>query len=229
MKSFKHWTIFTKIMSISIFTIVSCFLLGTAYAQSPDVDEPVRIDIGGRFSIARPVNGGWQAAETPGSYRKRLEPQGHTLVFTAVTGPSGISQKDIQTLQGSGGGNRLVKLVTRFTEDAWKAHNSGLQGGRFEKIDAVNDTNMDIVNAASEKDRLNKFICAYSRIRVYDREAIVDGRPTQMRYVAYTCIEFPDMTVAAHVSYSERGREQDLSEDALTEGERMARSLQRKP
>jgi hypothetical protein len=209
--------------------IVSCLLLGTAYAQSPAVGEHARIDIGGRFSIAMPANGGWQAAETPGSYRKLLEPQGHSLVLMAVTGPSGISLEDMKSLSGKDGGNRLVKLVTRFTEGAWKAHASGIQGNRFKKIDAVNETKMDIVNETSGNDRLNKFICAYSRIRVYDREAMVDGKPTQMRYVAYTCIEFPDMIVAAHVSYSERGREEDLSEDAMAEGERIVHSLQRKP
>lgn len=35
------------------------------------------------------------------------------------------------------------------------------------------------------------------------------------------------MREAATVSYSERGREQDLSDDAMAEGERFARSLER--
>jgi hypothetical protein len=35
--------------------------------------------------------------------------------------------------------------------------------------------------------------------------------------------------VAAHVSYSERGREQDLSDEVMGEGEIFARSLRRGP
>jgi hypothetical protein len=54
-----------------------------------------------------------------------------------------------------------------------------------------------------------------------------EGVPSQMCYVSYSCIEFPDTSVAAHISYSERGRAQDLSDAALAEGER--RDVVRRP
>jgi hypothetical protein len=60
---------------------------------------------------------------------------------------------------------------------------------------------------------------------VLDQEAIVEGEPTHLRFVAYSCMNLVGV-VAAHVSYSERGREQDLSDEVMAEGERFARSLQ---
>ena len=66
------------------------------------------------------------------------------------------------------------------------------------------------------------------RVRLLDQGAIVGGAPTHLRFVAYSCMNFVDV-VAAHVSYSERGREQDLSDEVMGEGEIFARSLRRGP
>ena len=203
-------------------TAIAMFLfVGSAYAQAPDVSNPARVDIGGRFSIVAPLGPEWQTRGAPASYYKPLGTEGQGLLLSAVTGPSGISREDILSLDGPNAGNRLVKLVSRFVEQAWKAHAAGMKEKRFERIEVVNET--------GGKFSIGKFFCAYSRIRVRDGAAMIDGLPTHLRYVAYSCIEFSDMTVAADVSYSERGREQDLSDEAMAEGERFAWSLQRRP
>jgi hypothetical protein len=178
-----------------------------------------RIDIGSGFTVSAPTGQGWLTTGAPASYYKLLGPGDHSLVLIATTGPSGISHEEILAVRGPKGGNQLVKILVDFDERAWKAHAAGMQDSRFEPLDVVKDTGKDY--------SLGKFLCAYSRIVVRDRGALVDGAPTRLRYVAYTCVEFPDMRVAATVTYSERGREQDLSCDAMAEGERFARSLQR--
>lgn len=197
-----------------------CLFDAAVYTQAPaDVEMLPRIDIGSGFSVSAPMGQGWRTTGEPASYNKRLGPKDHSLVLIAATGPSGISRQDIVALRGPDGGNQLVKLLARFAERAWKAHAAGMQDARFEPLDVVHET--------GKKYSLGKFICAYSRIVVRDRGALVDGVPTRLRYVAYSCVEFPDMIAAAAVTYSERGREQDLSCDAMAEGERFARSLQR--
>ena len=151
-------------------------------------------------------------------YGKTLPGDGHSLVFVATTGPSGITHDEIVSIGGPDGANKLVKLVTAFNMRAWKAHASG-NSDRFEKIDAKTDS-----GGAFD---IGKLLCAYSLIKVRDHDRIIDGSPAVLRVASYTCIEFPDMKVAATVSYSERGREQDLAESAMAEGEKIARSLLR--
>jgi len=178
-----------------------------------------RLEIGSGFSIAAPTGDGWRKTGDPASYLKILGPEHHSLVFMANTGPSGITHQDILGFREPGGVARMIKLMAQFSERAGKAHAAGMPGERFESVERVNE--------AGGKYNLGDFMCTYSRMVVRDREAVVDGSPTRLRYVAYSCLGFPDMRVAASVSYSERGREQDLSEDAMVEGERFARSLQR--
>jgi hypothetical protein len=200
--------------------IAYCLFVAAAHAQAPAGDEPLpRVDIGSGFSVAAPSGDDWRTTGAPASYYKALGPQDHSLVLAAATGPSGISREEIVAVAGPNGGTQLVKLVARFVERAWKAHAAGMQDARFEPVDVVNET--------GGKYSVGKFICGYSRIVVRDRGALADGVPARLRYVAYSCVEFPDLTVAATVSYSERGREQDLSDDAMAEGERFARSLRR--
>ena len=193
----------------------------TALAQvPPDAGPPPRVDIGGGYTIVAPTGPGWQQTGSPASYYKPLGAEGHGLAVIAATGPSGITRQEIIGAGESKDANALVKLVSRFVGVAWKRHAAGLQEGRFEVVDTVNEM--------AGKGVMGDLVCAYSRIVARDRGAVVDGAPARLRYVGYTCIEFPDMTVAAHVSYSERGREQDLSDAAMAEGERTARSLQRR-
>jgi hypothetical protein len=197
-----------------------CLFDATMYAQATaDVGMLPRVDIGSGFAVSAPTGQGWRTTGAPASYYKLLGQGDHSLVLVATTGPSGISHEEIVALRGPEGGNKLVKLTARFVERAWKAHAAGMQDSRFEVLDVVNET--------GGKYSLGKFFCGYSRIVVRDRGALVDGVPMRLRYVAYSCVEFPDMKVAATVTYSERGREQDLSCDAMAEGERFARSLQR--
>ena len=197
-----------------------CLFDSAVYAQAPaDVEMLPRIDIGSGFTVSAPTGQGWLTTGAPASYYKLFGPGDHSLVLIATTGPSGISHEEILAVRGPKGGNQLVKLLVDFDERAWKAHAAGMQDPRFEPLDVVKDTGKEY--------SLGKFLCAYSRIVVRDRGALLDGAPTRLRYVAYTCVEFPDMRVAATVTYSERGREQDLSCDAMAEGERFARSLQR--
>lgn len=202
-------------------TAIGSFMFGAAaQAQTTLNAEPSqRIEIGSGFSIAAPTGDGWRKTGDPASYLKVLGPEHHSLVFMANTGPSGITHQDILGFREPGGVDRMIKLMAQFSLRASKAHASGLQGERFESV--------ELVTEMGDKYKLGDFICTYSRIVVRDREAVVDGSPTRLRYVAYSCLGFPDMRVAVSVSYSERGREQDLSEDAMAEGERFARSLQR--
>jgi hypothetical protein len=200
--------------------IASVLFAACVWAQAPGPGDPARVDIGNGFSVVAPTGTGWQKTAEPATYLKQLDEQGHSLVLAAGTGPSGITLEDIHGIgRGPGSGERLVKLVMRFVERAWKANATGMEQSRFERIEVVNET--------AGKYNIGKFICAYSRIRLLDRGAMVDGVPTQLRYVAYACIGLPDMEVAGHVSYSERGREQDLSDGVVAEGERFVRSLER--
>lgn len=197
-----------------------CLFAEAVYAQPPtDIETLPRIDIGSGFSVSAPAGQGWRKTGAPASYHKLLGQDDHSLVLVATTGPSGISREEILAVRGPDGGNKLVKLFARLSERTWKAHTAGMQDARFEPLDVFHDT--------GKKYSLGKLLCDYSRIVVRDRGALVDGVPTRLRYVAYTCVQFPDMIVAATVTYSERGREQDLSCDAMAEGERFARSLQR--
>lgn len=187
----------------------------TAGAQS------TRIDIGGGFSIEAPTSPGWQPTGGPGSWLKRLAPEGHTLAFVVATGPSGITPQDLMEIRGPEGGARLAKLVSGFYGRAWAAHAAGMNQSRFTKVEKVNDSGREAA--------VGEFLCAKSRIRVRDSSGLSGGATRQLRYVAYTCIQFPDMTTAAYVSYSERGRDEDLSDEAMAEGERLAQSLRRAP
>jgi hypothetical protein len=197
-----------------------CLFAEAVYAQAPaDVEMLPRIDIGSGFSVSAPKGQGWRTTGAPASYYKLLGPEDHSLVLIATTGPSGISNEEILAVRGPNGGNQLVKLFARLGERNWKAHAAGMQDSRFEPVDVFHDTGKTY--------SLGNLLCDYSRIVVRDRGALVDEVPTRMRYVAYTCVQFPDMKVAATVSYSERGREQDLSCDAMAEGERFTHSLQR--
>lgn len=146
---------------------------------------------------------------------------GHSLVVTLAAGPSGIGKDDIAALSGPDGGNRLVKLVTSFMMRAWGAHGTGLTDRRFETVEFRKETGKGF--------NIEPFFCACSQIRVRDLGARIEGEPTVMRMVAYACIDLKDMMTAAHVAYSERGREKDLSDQAFAEGERIARSLRRLP
>lgn len=207
-------------MSILRAVIGYCLFAAAAHAQAQTDAGPLpRVDIGSGFSVAAPAGDGWRMTGAPASYYKALGPQDHSLVLAAATGPAGISREEIVAVAGPNGGNQLVKIVARFVERAWKAHAAGMQDARFEPVDVVNET--------GGRYSIGTFFCGYSRIVVRDRGAVVNGIPARMRYVAYSCVEFPDLTVAANVSYSERGREQDLSDDAMAEGERFVRSLQR--
>ena len=50
-------------------------------------------------------------------------------------------------------------------------------------------------NALSGKEAaIGDFLCAKSRIRVRDSGGLPEGASRQLRYVAYSCIQFPDMT-----------------------------------
>lgn len=180
-----------------------------------------RLDIGGKFSIEAPASPGWQPTGGPGSWLKYLPPEGHTLAFVVATGPSGISGQDVLSLQGPDGAQRLASLISQFYARSWGAHAAGLSERRFTKIDSTTDSGREAA--------IGEFLCARSRIRVRDASGLPEGRTRQLRYVAYTCIQFPDMTTAAYVSYSERGRDEDLSEAAMAEGERLAQSLRRTP
>lgn len=198
--------------------IVSALFAASAWAQAPGSDDPARVDIGNGFSVAAPIGPGWQKTAEPAPYLKQLNDRGHSLVLMATTRPSGITPEDIRATGGSI--DRLVKLMMRFVEHSWKVNAAGMEQSRFERIEVVNET--------AGKYSIGKFTCAYSRIRLLDRGAIVDGVPTQLRYVAYSCVDFLGIT-AAQVSYSERGREQDLSDAVIAEGERFARSLRLGP
>ena len=206
---------FMAVLLIAFFEFCSA-----AYAQTPsDAELPSRLDIGSRFSVAAPTGHGWRPTGAPATFIKQLGPEDHSLVLAAATGPSGISREEIIAVRGSNGADKLVKLITRFVDRAWKSHAAGFQDARFETIDVVDETGGNY--------SFGKFFCGYSRIVVRDHGAHADDIPARLRYVAYSCVEFSDMAVAATVSYSERGREQDLSEEAMAEGERFARSLQR--
>lgn len=203
-----------------------CIAVGSwvapAHAQIqtiPAVESSRKLEIGARFSVAAPIGDGWRKTGDTASYMKVLGPEHHSLVLMASTGPSGITQEDISGFRAPGGVDRMIKLMARFSEMAWKARAAGLEGSRFEAVEKENEL--------GKKYDIGKFICTYSRIVVRDRAAVVDGVPAKLRYVAYSCLEFPDMREAAIVSYSERGREQDLSDDAMAEGECFARSLER--
>lgn len=200
--------------------LVLGLLAACARAQVPGGEAaPSRIDLGQRFSIEAPAGAGWQPGGTPGSFRKTLEGRGHTLVLQAAAGASGISREEIASIREAGGANRMVQLVQRFVENAWKAHAAGLDDARYSKLQVVNDT--------GGKYSFGRLLCAYSRIRALDRGAPVGDAPTELRLVAYSCLEFSDMTSAASASYSERGLPQELSDEVLAEGERFVRSLRR--
>ncbi len=202
------------------FAVGSWMAVAQAQAQTtPSAEPSQRLELGGRFSVAAPIGDGWRKTGEPASYIKVLGPEHHSLILAASTGPSGITREDISGFREPGGVERMIKLMARFSEMAWKAHAAGLEGSRFEAVEKENEV--------GKKYEIGKFICTYSRIVVRDRAAVVDGVPAKLRYVAYSCLEFPDMREAATVSYSERGREQDLSDDAMAEGERFARSLER--
>lgn len=199
--------------------VALCMAMGPAHSHtSADVKPPERISIGSGFSVAPPEGPGWVSDGKAPMYGKKLPGEGHSLIFVAATGPSGITRDEIASIGEPDGASKLVKLVTAFNMRAWKAHASG-SIDRFEKIDARTES-------GGEFD-IGKLLCAYSLIRVRDHNRIIEGSPALLRVASYTCIEFPDMTVAATVSYSERGREQDLAESAMTEGEKFARSLLR--
>jgi hypothetical protein len=206
---------FSRCLSAVLFVL----LARSAWAATPDPGEASRVDIGHRFSVEAPVGDGWQKTAEPATYLRELEPKGHSLVLVAVTGPSGITSKEVRSLLGPAGGDRLVRLIGRFFQSSFQASAAGLEQGRFEKI--------DIVNAVMGKHNVGEFVCAYSRIRALDRGATAEGVPMQIRYVVYSCLDLGYLEFAAQVSYSERGREQDLSDDVMAEGERFARSLQR--
>jgi len=170
------------------------------------------------FHRSRPLGPGWEKTAEPATYLKSISDRGHSLVLMATTRPSGITAEDIRAAGGAV--DRIVRLLSRFMEQSWKVHSRGVEQGRFEKLETVNDSGRQY--------DIGKTFCAYSFIRLLDRGAIVDGTPTQMRFVAYSCIDFLGV-VAAQVSYSERGREQDLSDEVMAEGERWARSLRLGP
>ena len=183
-----------------------------------------QIDIGGGYSVMGPVGEGWRATDasgSPASYLKILGPESHSLALIADTGPSGITPQEIRAIGRPNAADQVVKLIGRFVSSAWKSHAAGLQDARYETVETVNET--------GGKYSFGKFFCGYSRIVVRDRGAMMDGVPAMLRHVAYSCITFPDMVTAASVTYSERGREQDLSSEAMAEGERFALSLQRRP
>jgi hypothetical protein len=207
----------TEVMHFRLFAflLLACAWLPGAPAQS------ARIDIGGGFSVEAPASPGWQPTGGPGSWLKRLAPEGHSLAFVVATGPSGITQQDLMQIRGPEGGARLAKLVSGYYGRAWAAHAAGMNQSRFTKIDVANDSGKEAA--------LGELLCAKSRIRVRDRGGMPEGATRQLRYVAYSCIQFPDMTTAAYVSYSERGRDEDLSDEAMAEGERLAQSLRRAP
>lgn len=197
-----------------------------AHAQAqalPAAQPSQRLEIGAGFSIAAPGGDGWRKTADPATFLKVLGPEHHSLVLMANTGPSGITKEDILGFREPGGVDTMIKLMARFFSLARKAHAVDLEGLRYELLEMADETQEE----ATGKYNIGKFFCTYSRIVVRDREHLVDGSPTRLRFAAYTCLEFPDMRVAAQVSYSERGREQDLSDEALAEGERFVRSLER--
>lgn len=197
--------------------IVCIMLAASVGAQTPGSEDPARVDIGNGFSVTVPLGSGWQKTDEPATYLKQMNERGHSLVLMATTRPSGITSEDIRATGGDV--NRLIRLIARFQELSWKL-DTALDQRRFEKL--------EVFNESSGKYSIGKFTCAYSRVRVLDQGAIVEGAPTHLRFVAYSCMNFVD-DVAAHVSYSERGREQDLSDELMGEGERFARSLRRGP
>lgn len=186
-----------------------------------EVHAQERIDLGGGFSIEPPAPPGWQPTGGPGSWLKRLASEGHSLAFVVATGPSGITPQDLMEIRGPEGGARLAKLVSGFYARAWAAHAAGMNQPRFTKVDVTNDSGKEAA--------IGEFLCARSRIRVRDSSGLSGGATRQLRYVAYTCVQFPDMTTAAYVSYSERGRDEDLADEAMSEGERLAQTLRRAP
>ncbi len=199
---------------LAAFALACCAWLPAAFGQE-------RVNIGGRFSVEAPASPGWQPTGGPGSWLKHLVPEGHTLAFIVAAGPSGITQQDVMEIRGPDGGTRLAKLISGFYARSWAAHAAGMNQPRFTKIEVVNDSGKEAA--------IGDFLCAKSRIRVRDSGGLPEGASRQLRYVAYSCIQFPDMTFAAYVSYSERGRDEDLSEAAMAEGERLAQSLRRLP
>lgn len=204
---------------------LACLLLvgitGGAGAQTPPEPGGDRIEIGGRFSVLDPAQAGFRTGLGPGSFLKELGGQGHSLVVTVASGTSGIGRDEIAALTGPDGGNRLVKLVMSFMIRAWAEHGRGLSGGRFETLEFRRESGKGF--------SIEPFFCACSHIRARDLGARVDGEPTLMRMVAYACVDMKDLTTAVNVAYSERGLEKDLSDSSFAEGERIARSLQRRP
>ncbi|MCX7164951.1 MAG: hypothetical protein NTV11_01590 [Rhodocyclales bacterium] len=201
---------------------IGCCLFGAAaQAQTvPDAEPSQRIEIGGGFSVGAPTGEGWRKTgdpDYPVSYVKVLGPEHHSLALIASTGPTGITREDILGMRQPGGVDKMFKLMAGVFERVSKMHAASMLKPRFGAVELVND----IVSLN------NRTTCTYSRIVARDRETLLDGVPTKFRFVAYTCLWFPGYDVAASVTYSERGGEQDLSKDAMAEGERFVRSLQR--
>lgn len=208
-------------MQMMNLVLAACLTLACQEVQAVNGSEqPVRVEIGAGFSIAQPAGKAWLEIGAPGAYFMPFAPDGHGLLLVASVGPSGISHEDLMAAAGASEQDRLVRLAARFVTAAWKAHRASLAGERFEKI--------EVANEVGGKFAIGKFLCGYSRISGRDRGALVDGAPAHVRYVGYSCVEFSDLSVAATVSYLERGRAHELSDEAMALGERFARSLQRR-
>lgn len=118
------------------FAVGSWMAVAQAQAQTtPSAEPSQRLELGGRFSVAAPIGDGWRKTGEPASYIKVLGPEHHSLILAASTGPSGITREDISGFREPGGVERMIKLMARFSEMAWKAHAAGLEGSRFEAVE----------------------------------------------------------------------------------------------
>jgi hypothetical protein len=198
--------------------LAACLLVAHVHTQAGGEAVP-RVEIGAGYSVAAPAGRGWIEIGAPGAYFMPIAPQGHGLLLVATTWSSGISREEILDHAATAGQDGLVRIASRFVTAAWKAHRASLAGERFENVEVVNDVGGEFA--------IGPLLCGYSRISGRDHGALIDGVPAQVRYVGYSCAEFPDLSVAATVSYLERGPVRALSDQAMAIGERFARSLQR--
>jgi len=195
--------------------------LMVAAASVPAQDAP-RIALGAGYSVAAPVGEGWteRGEGAQRSYSRVLGPETHTMVMMTAAGPSGITREQLAAIANADskeGATLLLRAVSGFMAAAWKWHAAGLDRGRYTVL-SKEDT--------SDAKFAGDVMCAATRIRARDRGPEgYSGEPLILRYVGYTCVSLKRLLDSAHVSYSERGLEADLSPAALEAGEAFARSL----
>lgn len=192
----------------------------TAFAQAQARTVAIeRVALGNGFTVAKPAGDDWQQTGSPATFIKQIKPETHTLVLHAATEQSNLSEDELFNARKPNNTSRLITPISRLLNQTWKQHIEFMNAKNLETGTRIDDSSGNYTTG--------KLYCGFSRITVSDRTSQSDDNAEIMRYVAYSCLEYPDLAVATSVSYSERGQKKDLSNDAMAEGERFANSLQR--